>query len=70
MTPDPEAVTLADAMAAVGDGKVAILVGAEGPGLSRQGDAGERHAGADSDVAGHRLAERRDSCGAGVLREG
>ncbi|MFZ0832904.1 MAG: RNA methyltransferase [Mycobacterium sp.] len=34
MTPDPAAATLADAMAAVGDAKVAILVGAEGPGLT------------------------------------
>ena len=67
MTPDAEAVTLADAMARGRCGKVAILVGAEGPGLTRQGDAGERHAGADTDVAGHRLAERRDGCGAGVL---
>jgi tRNA G18 (ribose-2'-O)-methylase SpoU len=34
MTPDPTAATLADAMASVGDERVAILVGAEGPGLT------------------------------------
>jgi tRNA G18 (ribose-2'-O)-methylase SpoU len=34
MTPDPAAATLADAMEAVGDDRVAILVGAEGPGLT------------------------------------
>jgi tRNA G18 (ribose-2'-O)-methylase SpoU len=34
MTPDPAAATLADAMAQVGDEKVAILVGGEGPGLT------------------------------------
>ncbi|GFG54088.1 rRNA methyltransferase [Mycolicibacterium agri] len=34
MTPDPAARTLADAMAEVGDQPVAILVGAEGPGLT------------------------------------
>ena len=36
MTPDPSAHTLAEAMAAVADGKVAILVGAEGPGLTER----------------------------------
>ncbi len=36
MTPAPEAATLADAMAGVGDDKVAILVGAEGPGLTER----------------------------------
>ncbi|ORA69417.1 rRNA methyltransferase [Mycolicibacterium elephantis] len=36
MTPDPAACTLADAMAAVADEKVAILVGAEGPGLTKR----------------------------------
>ena len=34
MTPDPAARTVADAMAAVGPDRVAILVGAEGPGLT------------------------------------
>jgi len=34
MTPDPVAETLADAMATVADERVAILVGAEGPGLT------------------------------------
>ena len=34
MTPDPAARTVADAMAAVGSDRVAILVGAEGPGLT------------------------------------
>ncbi len=34
MTPDPVASTLADAMAAVATERVAILVGAEGPGLT------------------------------------
>ena len=34
MTPDPAAATLADAMAQVGDDKVAVLVGGEGPGLT------------------------------------
>ncbi len=34
MTPDPAAVTLAEAMASAGDERVAILVGAEGPGLT------------------------------------
>jgi tRNA G18 (ribose-2'-O)-methylase SpoU len=36
MTPDPAARTLADAMSAVADDKVAILVGAEGPGLTER----------------------------------
>ena len=36
MTPDPQAQTLADAMPTVADGKVAILVGAEGPGLTEK----------------------------------
>jgi tRNA G18 (ribose-2'-O)-methylase SpoU len=36
MTPDPSADTLADAMAQAADAKVAILVGAEGPGLTEQ----------------------------------
>jgi tRNA G18 (ribose-2'-O)-methylase SpoU len=35
MTPDTQAVTLADAMARVADDKVAIMVGAEGHGLSQ-----------------------------------
>ncbi|MBS1691867.1 MAG: RNA methyltransferase [Actinobacteria bacterium] len=34
LTPDPGAVALADAMAELSDDKVAILVGAEGPGLT------------------------------------
>ena len=34
MTPDPSARTLADAMAEVADHKVALMVGAEGPGLT------------------------------------
>lgn len=34
MTPDPAARTLADAMADVADQRLAVLVGAEGPGLS------------------------------------
>jgi tRNA G18 (ribose-2'-O)-methylase SpoU len=34
MTPDPAAATLSEAMASVGDDRVAVLVGAEGPGLS------------------------------------
>jgi tRNA G18 (ribose-2'-O)-methylase SpoU len=34
MTPNPAAQTLADAMADIGDSKLAVLVGAEGPGLS------------------------------------
>ena len=36
MTPDPSALTLAEAMSAVGQDKVAILVGAEGPGLTER----------------------------------
>ncbi len=36
MTPDPDACTLAEAMAAVADQKVAVLVGAEGPGLTER----------------------------------
>ncbi|MGV0603017.1 TrmH family RNA methyltransferase [Mycolicibacterium sp. XJ1904] len=36
MTPAPTAGTLADAMSSVADGKVAILVGAEGPGLTER----------------------------------
>lgn len=36
MTPDPAARTLADAMSAAVDHKVAILVGAEGPGLTER----------------------------------
>jgi len=35
MTPDPDAAPLPEAMAAVRDERVAVLVGAEGPGLSR-----------------------------------
>ena len=35
MTPDPDAAPLREAMAAVQDDRVAVLVGAEGPGLSR-----------------------------------
>jgi tRNA G18 (ribose-2'-O)-methylase SpoU len=35
MTPNPDAAPLAEAMAAVHDEPVAVLVGAEGPGLSR-----------------------------------
>ena len=34
MTPDPAADTLAEAMAAVASARVAVLVGAEGPGLT------------------------------------
>ena len=34
MTPDPTAPTMSEAMPTVGDGRVAILVGAEGPGLT------------------------------------
>jgi tRNA G18 (ribose-2'-O)-methylase SpoU len=34
MTPEPSAATLSEAMATVGDERVAILVGAEGPGLT------------------------------------
>lgn len=36
MTPEPRAATLADAMPAVADHKIAILVGAEGPGLTEK----------------------------------
>ncbi|BCI55214.1 rRNA methyltransferase [Mycolicibacterium litorale] len=36
MTPDPAADTLADAMAALAADKVAVLVGAEGPGLTER----------------------------------
>jgi tRNA G18 (ribose-2'-O)-methylase SpoU len=36
MTPDPTAHTLAHAMEEVADHKVAILVGAEGPGLTER----------------------------------
>jgi tRNA G18 (ribose-2'-O)-methylase SpoU len=36
MTPDPKADTVADAVAAVGSEKLAILVGAEGPGLTQR----------------------------------
>ena len=35
MTPDPDAAPLPEAMAAVRDERIAVLVGAEGPGLSR-----------------------------------
>jgi tRNA G18 (ribose-2'-O)-methylase SpoU len=35
MTPDPRAATLADAMAQTRDARVAVMVGAEGPGLTR-----------------------------------
>jgi tRNA G18 (ribose-2'-O)-methylase SpoU len=35
MTPNPDATSLPEAMAAVQDERVAVLVGAEGPGLSR-----------------------------------
>ena len=36
MTPDPSAHTLAEAMTEVVDERVAILVGAEGPGLTER----------------------------------
>jgi tRNA G18 (ribose-2'-O)-methylase SpoU len=36
MTPDPKAETIADALGPVSDDKVAILVGAEGPGLTEK----------------------------------
>jgi tRNA G18 (ribose-2'-O)-methylase SpoU len=36
MTPDPSARTLADAMTVLADDKVAVLVGAEGPGLTER----------------------------------
>lgn len=36
MTPDPAARTLADAMSSVADDRVAVLVGAEGPGLTER----------------------------------
>jgi tRNA G18 (ribose-2'-O)-methylase SpoU len=35
MTPSPDAASLPEAMTAVRDERVAVLVGAEGPGLSR-----------------------------------
>lgn len=35
MTPDPSAMALAEAMAKVSDARTAVLVGAEGPGLTR-----------------------------------
>ena len=70
MTPDPAARTLADAMTEVADQRLAILVGAEGPGSDRTCDAGQRHAGAHTDVTRHRLAQRRHRRGAGVLRTG
>jgi tRNA G18 (ribose-2'-O)-methylase SpoU len=35
MTPDPRAATLAEAMAQTRDARVAVMVGAEGPGLTR-----------------------------------
>ncbi len=70
MTPDPAARTLADAMSEVADQRLAVLVGAEGPGLSERVDAGQRHAGTHSDVARHRLAQRRDRRGSRLLRTG
>jgi tRNA G18 (ribose-2'-O)-methylase SpoU len=36
MTPDPAASSLAEAMSALSDQRVAILVGAEGPGLTER----------------------------------
>jgi tRNA G18 (ribose-2'-O)-methylase SpoU len=36
MTPDPAALTLADAMETLVDDKLAIIVGAEGPGLTER----------------------------------
>ena len=54
LTPEPAAPSLADAMTGLSGQRVAILVGAEGPGLTRANDAVERPARADPDVAGNR----------------
>ncbi len=64
MTPSPDAASLPEAMAAVRDERVAVLVGAEGPGLSRAVHAGQRSAGAHPDVTRHRLAQCRHRGGA------
>ena len=70
MTPDASALTLARR-----DDRTCRPAGRDSgrrrrPGSDRAGDAGERYAGADPDVAGHRLAQRRDRGRAGVLRTG
>ena len=70
MTPDPAAPTLADAMATAGRRARRDSRRRRGSRADRAGDAGQRRAGADSDVARHRLAERRDGGRAGVLRAG
>ena len=68
MTPDPTAHTLADAMTEVADDKAGDSRRRRRAGADRARDAGERHAGADPDVAGHRFAERRHRCRPCVLR--
>ena len=70
MTPNPAASSLAEAMPALADRAGGHPGRRRGAGPDRAGDAGVRRPGAHSDVAGHRLAERRDGCRAGVLRTG
>jgi tRNA G18 (ribose-2'-O)-methylase SpoU len=64
MTPQGNARSLPEAMTAVQDQPIALLVGAEGPA------ANQRHAGTYPDGARHRLAQRRDGGRCGVLRTG
>ncbi len=68
MTPHGNACPLPEAMAAARGQRVAVVVGAEGPGLTTSHPSVERCAGAHPDVAGHRLAQRRHRGRVGVLR--
>ena len=70
MTPHRDAAPLPEAMASVREERVAVLVGAEGPGPEPCRAAGQRFAGSHPDVARHRLTQRRHRGGGGVLRAG
>ena len=70
MTPDASAPTLAEAMATLLATTRRDSRRRRGPRADRDGDAGQRCAGADSDVTGHRLTQCGDGGGAGVLRAG
>ena len=71
MTPQREACALAEAMdcGALTNGSRCWWA-PKGPGLTAAAHAAQRCAGAHPDVARHRLAQRRDGGGAGVLRAG
>ena len=70
MTPDPVAYTLAEAMAADRGGAGGDPRRRRRARPDRDGDAGQRYAGADPDGARHRLAQRRHRRRARVLRAG